>query len=89
VLTIQEAGNANLKISDDSVLKFAGRNKRAISTLNRKDFKRLHRSYPDHAGIIICTDDKDRLALAKRIHGAILVEQVLPGKLVSVVRPVK
>jgi hypothetical protein len=58
-------------------------------TLNRKDFKRLHRSLPDHGGIIICTDDGDRLALAERIHAAILGEEILLGKLVSVVRPMK
>ena len=89
VLTVQEAGNANLKIPDDRVLEFAGSNERAILTLNRKDFKRLHRLYPDHAGIIICTDDGDRLALAGRIDAAILQEQTLQGKLVSVVRPTK
>jgi len=89
VLTVQEAGNANLKIPDDRVLEFAGSNERVVLTLNRKDFKRLHRSQPDHAGIIICTDDRDRMALAERIHGAILAEEIVTGKLVSVVRPVK
>jgi hypothetical protein len=80
VLTVQEAGNANLKIPDDRVLDFAR---------NRKDFKRLHRSHPDHGGIIICTDDGDRMALAERIHAAILGDEILVGKLVSVVRPMK
>ncbi|MGA1411642.1 MAG: DUF5615 family PIN-like protein, partial [Prochlorotrichaceae cyanobacterium] len=67
VLTVQEAGNANLKIPDDGVLYFARRNARVVLTLNRKDFKRLHKLFPNHAGIIICTDDRDRLALAERI----------------------
>ena len=89
ILTVQEAGNANLKIPDDRVLEFASSNERVVLTLNRKDFKRLHRSHPDHTGIIICTDDGDRLALAKRIHAAILAEGILMGKLVSVVRPIK
>ena len=89
VLTVQEAGNANLKIPDDRVLEFAAINGRVMLTLNRKDFKRLHRSVPDHAGIIICTDDGDRMALAKRIHAAILADEILLGKLVSVVRPMK
>lgn len=89
VLTVQEAGNANLKIPDDRVLEFASSNKRVVLTLNRKDFKRLHRSHPDHAGIVICTDDGDRMALAERIHAAILGEEILLGKLVSVVRPMK
>ena len=85
VLTVQEAGNANLKIPDDQVLAFAGKDERVVLTLNRKDFKRLHRSHPNHAGIIIFTDDADRIALAERIHSAILVEELLSGKLVSVV----
>jgi hypothetical protein len=89
VLTVQEAGNANLKIPDDLVLAFAGSNERVVLTLNRKDFKRLHRSLPHHAGIIICTDDADRIALAERIHAAILAGEILSGKLVSVVRPVR
>ncbi|BAZ18094.1 hypothetical protein NIES4071_99770 [Calothrix sp. NIES-4071] len=89
VLTVQEAGKANLKISDNEVLSFASSNQRAILTLNRKDFKRLHRSQPNHAGIIICTDDASRSALAQRIGAAILVSEPLAGKLISVVRPVK
>ncbi|MEB3193211.1 MAG: DUF5615 family PIN-like protein [Snowella sp.] len=89
VVTVQEAGNANLKIPDDRVLDFAGSSERVVLTLNRKDFKRLHKSLPNHAGIIICTDDGDRMALAERIHAAILAEEILLGKLVSVVHPMK
>ena len=89
VLTVQAAGNANLRIPDDRVLDFATTNDRVILTLNRKDFKRLHRYQPNHAGIIICTDDANRSALAERINAAILAELVLSGKLVSVVRPIR
>ncbi|MEB3177487.1 MAG: DUF5615 family PIN-like protein [Nostocaceae cyanobacterium] len=89
VVTVQEAGKANLKIPDDEVLAFASSDERVILTLNRKDFKRLHRSQPSHAGIIICTDDADRSGLAQRINTAILGAEALAGKLISVVRPVK
>jgi predicted nuclease of predicted toxin-antitoxin system len=89
VLTVQEAGQANLKIPDDEVLAFASSNQRVVLTLNRKDFKRLHRWQPSHAGIIICTDDVDRTRLAERIHSAILAAEPLVGKLISVVRPVR
>ncbi len=89
VLTVQEAGNANLKIPDDRVLAFATNNNRVVLTLNRKDFKRLHRSQSSHAGIIICTDDADKNGLARRIHVAILAESLLSNKLISVVRPRK
>lgn len=97
VLTVQAAGNANLKIPDDLVLEFATNNvgeasqyeNRIILTLNRKDFKRLHKSNSNHAGIIICTDDANRYALASRIDAAILAESLLSGKLISVVRPAR
>jgi nucleoside-triphosphatase THEP1 len=89
VLTVQEAGKANLKIPDDEVLAFASSNERVILTLNRRDFKRLHRSTSNHAGIIICTDDADRNGLAERINIAISTSEPLAGKLVSVVRPVR
>jgi predicted nuclease of predicted toxin-antitoxin system len=89
VLTVQEAGNANLKIPDDRVLDFASSNKRVVLTLNRRDFKRLHRDEPNHAGIIVCTDDADRNALAQRIDRAISAESTLSGKLISIVRPSK
>lgn len=62
-------------------------NNRFVLTLNRKDFKRLHRSQSSHAGIIICTDDVDKSSLARRIHVAILAESLLLNKLISVVRP--
>ncbi len=89
VLTVQAARNANLKISDDLVLEFATTNDRVVLTLNRKDFKRLHKLQLGHAGIIICTDDGDRFALAARIDAAIRSETLLPGKLISVVRPAR
>ncbi len=77
VLTVQEAGKANLKIPDDEVLTFASHNARVVLTLNRKDFKRLHRSQTNHAGIIICTDDSNRKQLAERIHAAIIPAEPL------------
>jgi predicted nuclease of predicted toxin-antitoxin system len=87
VLTVQEAGNAGIKIPDAEVLAFATTNERAVLTLNRKDFKRLHRLQPNHAGIIVCTDDRDWERLARRIDEAILNEEILTGKLLRVNRP--
>lgn len=51
VLTVQEAGNANQRTSDPDILAFATSENRAVITQNRKDFFRLHRIQPDHAGI--------------------------------------
>lgn len=87
VLTVQEADNANLGIPDEQVLAFAVASDRTVLTLNRYDFIRLHRSQPNHAGIIVCTNDPDRNRLANRIHEALCAENSLAGKLIRVVRP--
>ncbi|MCL1473572.1 DUF5615 family PIN-like protein [Argonema antarcticum] len=89
VLTVKEAGNANLGIPDPEVLAFAVSKDRAVLTLNRHDFIRLHRLQNDHAGIIVCRDDRDRNRLATRINEAISAEENLRGKLIRVIRPSK
>jgi len=86
VLTVQEAGNANLGIPDEDVLAFAIGDKRAVVTLNRQDFIRLHRANSKHFGIIVCTNDTERHRMATRINEAIAAE-LLQGKLIRVVRP--
>ena len=87
VLTVQEAGNANLGIPDDEVLAFAVNDNRAVITLNRQDFIRLHKSNPKHRGIIVCTNDDDRTRMTTRINEATVQEEPLLGKLIRVVRP--
>lgn len=87
VLTVQEAGNANLGIPDEALLAFAISENRAVLTVNRYDFIRLHRSSPDHTGIIVCTNDNDRIRMASRISEEIRAEKLLGGKLLRVVRP--
>ncbi|KYC40489.1 hypothetical protein WA1_25540 [Scytonema hofmannii PCC 7110] len=88
VLTVQEAGNANFGIPDNEVLAFAVGENRTVITLNRQDFIRLHKANPKHAGIIVCTNDTNRLQMATRINEAIIVEEPLASKLIRVVRPV-
>lgn len=88
VLTSFEAGNANQGIPDDEVLDFAHTNNRIVLTFNRKDFIKLHYQNPIHSGIIVCTDDKDNIALAHRIHAAILAfENNTDNQLIRVNRP--
>jgi TRAP-type C4-dicarboxylate transport system substrate-binding protein len=87
VLTVQEAGNAGLGIPDEDVLAFSVSNERAVLTLNRGDFIRLHRSQPNHAGIIICTQDNNWERQATRINDAISTIDTLSGKLIRVNRP--
>lgn len=85
VLTVQEAGHAGT--SDPEVFTFAIADHRAVLTQNRRDFVKLHRSRPAHAGMIICSDDQNFARLAERIDEAIAAEQSLQGKLIRVMRP--
>jgi Domain of unknown function (DUF5615) len=88
VLTSFEAENANLSIPDDKVLDFAHENNRIILTFNRKDFIQLHNRNPIHSGIIVCTEDKDNIALAQRIHDEILLlDGNTDNQLIRVNRP--
>ena len=87
VLTIQETGLANRKIPDPEVLRFAHAEQRALLTINRNDFRRLHREFSTHSGIVICTRDLDFSGQAGRIHAAILQYEPLVGQLIRVNRP--
>ena len=89
VLTIQEAGKADQALPDDAVLKFATSENRAVLTMNRRHFIRLHREQPQHAGIIACTLDPDFVGQAERIHHAIGSQTSLTGQLIRVNRPSK
>lgn len=86
VLTTHDVGKSNQGIEDDSVLEFATDTDRCVITLNRKDFFRLHRSQPQHAGIIACTQNRDYAAFAARIDETIRQSPTLSGQLIRVVR---
>jgi predicted nuclease of predicted toxin-antitoxin system len=87
VLTVQEAGKGNLGIPDEDVLSFAIAENRAVVTLNRDDFIRLHRADCQHCGIVVCTNDPDRSRMATRLNEAIVDREDLQGNLIRVVRP--
>ena len=87
ILTALGDERANLEISDNDVLARATELERAVLTLNRKDFKRLHEQNPNHAGIIICTEDADRDGQARRISERISKLKNLNSQLVRVYRP--
>lgn len=74
-LTVQEASNAGT--SDLEVFAFAIANHRAVLTQNRQDFVKLHQSQPDHAGMIICSDDQNFTQLAEQTHAVISAEDSL------------
>ena len=84
--SIQERGKAGEGTPDDEVLKIAINEARAVLTINRKDFIRLHRQSDRHAGIIVCTYDPDYSGQAARIHAAIEACPDLDGQLIRVNR---
>jgi hypothetical protein len=86
VLTAFEDKRANQAISDKEVLSRAIELGRTILTLNRLDFKRLHQANPNHFGIIICTEDADRIRQAKLIDEKISEYENLKDKLIRVYR---
>jgi len=87
VLTAFEDGKANQSITDLELLERATELGRTVLTLNRLDFKRLHLQFPNHAGIIICTEDPDRLGQAQRIAESVTNGGELSGQLLRVYRP--
>lgn len=62
---------------------------RTVLTRNRRDFIKLHRDNPEHAGIIICTEWSNFEGQAILIHEAVSVEENLKGKLIRINRPSK
>ena len=87
VLTTMDAGNAGRAVPDEEVLAFAISRGRAVITLNRRDFIRLHGRTPDHAGIVVCTQDPDVEGQARRIHEVVVETPSLAGLLLRVNRP--
>ena len=84
VLTAQEAGQQGA--NDLQVLTFATAAGRAVLTLNRRHFIRLHSQIRSPGGIIVCTNDAAD-ALAARIHQALAACPVLAGQLLRINRP--
>ncbi len=89
VLTALGDDSANQAISDENVLARATELERAVLTLNRKDFKRLHKQNSNHAGIIICTEDADRIGQARKISEKVLKVKDINSQLIRVYRPNK
>jgi predicted nuclease of predicted toxin-antitoxin system len=87
VLTMHEAALANQQIADEAVLVFAISHSRAVLTLNRKHFVRLHNTGAKHAGIIVCTFDIDFERQARRIDDVLRSGAEFEGQLLRVNRP--
>ena len=86
VVTVLQDSRAHQGIEDDVILARATLLGRAVVTLNRFHFRRLHRGFPLHAGIILCTaDDPERLAA--RIDTKIRDTNDLVGQLIEAFKP--
>jgi hypothetical protein len=87
VLTSLEAGHANRRMPDEDVLQFAMIDGRAMLTFDRGHFVSLHRRFPAHSGIVVCSQDNDWQSLAQRLDTMIRLQEPLAGKLVRVNNP--
>jgi hypothetical protein len=87
VLATREAALANLGTPDSEILRVATADGRAVLTLNRRHYGRLHMQRPGHAGIVVCTVDSQFDRLAQRIHSAISGHDTLAGLLIRITRP--
>lgn len=86
-LTALEDERANQKIADEKVLERAAELGRAVLTIYRIDFKRLHHENSEHAGIVICTFDADFIGQANRIDATCKDLQEIKQKLIRIYRP--
>ncbi|HOW74883.1 MAG TPA: DUF5615 family PIN-like protein [Candidatus Competibacteraceae bacterium] len=86
VRTLHDYGQSGQALPDSEVLRFATAQQRALLTLNRRDFIRLHLQDAAHAGIIVCTFDADFVGQAQRIAAALTAQPELAGQLLRVNR---
>ncbi|MFN6564418.1 MAG: DUF5615 family PIN-like protein [Nostoc sp. ChiSLP01] len=68
------------------MLEFTSQEERAILTLNRTDFLKLHYNHPEHSGIIISRADRKWENFANRIHQVITQVESFKGQLIRVNR---
>jgi hypothetical protein len=87
VVTLADAGKAGQALTDEAVLELATADHRAVVTLNRQHFVRVHRADPNHAGIIVCSLDLDFDGQAGRIDQACRTQKSVAGRLIRVNRP--
>jgi hypothetical protein len=87
VVTLEELGKADQGLLDEAVLALAIEEDRAVLTVNRRHFVRLHQERREHSGIVVCSLDIDFVGQAKRIAAALESEVVVAGRLIRINRP--
>lgn len=86
VFTIFQDGKDRQQYPDELVLATATAYQRAVLTMNRKHFLRLHKISPRHGGIILCTYNPDFAYQAELIDAAVQPYTSLAGQLIRVSR---
>lgn len=87
VVTLVDVDKAGQALTDKAILQLAGADQRAVVTVNRRHFVRLHATEPNHAGIIVCSLDLDFDGQAARIDQAVATQESRVGRLIRVNRP--
>ena len=87
VVTLQELGKTDQGLADAAVLALATEPGRAVLTINRRHFVRLHQETPEHAGIVVCSLELDFDGQARRIAAAVDGLDSLSGQLLRINRP--
>ena len=86
-VTLHDLGCAGLSVTDERVLELATEQGRAVVTLNRRHFIRMHTVGLPHAGIVVCSFDLNFTAQAARIDAEIARRDNLARQLIRVNRP--
>ena len=85
VLNSYEAGQANQRIPDNQVLRYATSIHRILITENRQDFIDLHGVTLDHPGIIIFKSDRDYIGKIKAMSDFLTIDsQPLENRLLRI-----
>lgn len=87
VIDLEILGIGSQGLSDAAVLDMAARDGRAVLTLDRRDFARLHRERAVHGGIVACTLDLNFIVLAARIDAVLSATDHLANQFIRIVRP--
>ncbi|NCQ69207.1 MAG: hypothetical protein GPJ27_08385 [Microcystis aeruginosa L111-01] len=87
ILTVQEAGKAEQKIPDSEVLHYAISLNRAVLTMNRRDFIRLHAQTSQHQGIVICRSSINWEKIAQAIDNHLSQFETIEGQLIRIKLP--
>ena len=85
VVTMRDIGKAGESLADQAILLLATADDRAVVTLNRRHFVRLHGVEGHHAGIVVCSLDLNFDGQAARIDAAI-GKMSIAGRLIRVNR---